>query len=211
MHKEQRRLFIQTGLLMSILILLAGFYFAYPTFRDMQREGESQVDKTVTYPLRKNASEYQKELHETMMQAIKDENYEKASGLLAESFVADFYTWTNKDRITDVGGLQYLEKDLRSWVYDLALETNYQDFASLLSKNKAKRSLEVVDSRSRVEKDEIIYQKKRHEAYRVFLTWEYAESDVLDLSVYPNEAIATVIVDDDGLLSIVEVLYEEEN
>lgn len=211
MKKEQRRFFMKTGLLMSVLILLVGVYFAYPTYMDMRREGEGQVDKTVTYPLRKNASAYQKQLHEEMMHAIENKNYEKASGLLAESFVADFYTWTNKDRITDVGGLQYLSKPLRSWVYDLALETNYQDFAYLLSKNQVKHSLEVVKTNSRVEKDQIFYENKKQDAYRVYLDWDYADSDHLNLDVYPRNAIATVILDEEDLLSIVEVLYETEN
>lgn len=211
MIEKQRRLFMKLGLTLSLLILVAGAFFLYPTYMDMRREGESQVDKTVPYPLRKNATTYQKELHEKMMDAFDSNHFDKASAYLAESFIADFYTWTNKDRITDVGGLQYLSPSVRSWVYDLALETNYQDFAYLVERNEARKSLEVVSTKSRVEKDTLMYHNKPHEAYRVFVNWEYAESSVVDTEIYPQEAIVAVIKDDDGLLSIVEVLYGTEN
>lgn len=62
------------------------------------------------YVLRDNATDYQKQLFAELKQAIEVDNADEQTivSLVCKNYVADFYTWTNKQGQYDIGGMCYL-------------------------------------------------------------------------------------------------------
>ena len=205
----QKRFFSAFIILMSIAVLVVGGYYASQAFFDMQKEDGIVVNKQEPYPLRKNATDLQKEIHENLEQAVKNNDKNDIAKYVAESYIADFYTWTNKERINDIGGIHLVHKDMQSWVYDKALETFYNDFAYYFDNKMHKNSLEVSNVNATVSKRNIIVEGDTKEAYQVELDWTYLDSTVLDSSSFQNRALIYVLPDVDGYFSIVEVSVNE--
>ena len=210
--KDQNRFFTYFIVVLSILVLSVGGYFAFQAAQNIDNSKKSQIDKTDDYPLRRNATEYQKEIHKELLAAIDAKPMDKnlVSELVAKNFVADYYTWTNKLQFNDVGGLQYISKDYRKSVYDKSLDTFYNDLRFYLEENNVEKSLEVSNIKTKVSKVEIEMDEQDIPAYRVETNWTYQMSDVLDVNEYQSKAYIKVIEDKDGHFSVVEVNSNEE-
>ncbi|CAM4263126.1 hypothetical protein H9L01_03865 [Erysipelothrix inopinata] len=219
-HKQSRALmgFI---LVLSLITVSVGSYYIVKA--NNNRSGIEKIghvqDKNNFYTLRNNATEYQKELYaqltEELSKPIKDD--EKISELVAKSFVADYFTWSNKLRNNDVGGIQYIMKDYQKSVYDYATDTMYNDAYYYIQKGKVSETLEVTKINSTTSKDtfELISKDKKEpnekiEGYRVTLDWEYKPSTVVETSKYQNKASIMVVKDTDGMFSIMEVTNGKE-
>lgn len=227
--KRQSKFFMKYIALVSIILILVGGFFAVSALRSSSKPSAVALEQdNPYYTIRKNATAYQKDRYKQLSLALAETpvDQEKLSGLLVQNFVADFYTWTNKIRFNDVGGLQYLHQDIQGWVNAQALETVYGDMAYYLANGGLENSLEISDVSVDVEKTEFILEPERVEydaegeptffpasepvlSYQVRATWTYKESTRLDASEYQNEAIFTLIEDQEGLLKIVEVLDGE--
>ena len=78
-------------------------------------KGESGVNeqykiKSMKYSLRNNATDVQFQYFTELKNAIEVDGAkdEEIAGLVCKNFVADFYTWTNKQGQYDVGGMYYV-------------------------------------------------------------------------------------------------------
>lgn len=210
--KDQRRFFTFFIVLLSLSVILVGSYFAYGSYKDMNKSGSAQHNKDEQYPLRKNASEYQKEIHKELKEELKKESPNKAlvSELVAKNFLADYFTWTNKLRFNDVGGISYVKKDYQSWVYHKSLDTFYNDLRYYLENDSVDKTLEVSSIQTRSHTTVIELDDKEMPAYMVEANWEYVPSSVLNLDEYQNKAFIKVFEDSDGHFSVVEVSANEE-
>ncbi|NLL74360.1 MAG: hypothetical protein GX233_01135 [Erysipelothrix sp.] len=168
------------------------------------------------YSLRKNGTDYQKAIYTQLSDAFDQEviNEEAISGLVVQNFVADFYTWTNKLRFNDVGGLQFLHNDVEGWVNAQALETFYNDMNYYLQNGGLEDTLEVsrvdvsaVKSEFEMGEDDEITKVP---SYVVNASWSYLPSSKISVDEFQSSAVFTLIADDEGLFTIVEVSDIEE-
>lgn len=217
MEKKKRFTTIFT-LIIMILILGVGGYEVYKANQDTPDVGNVGSDANGNYyALRANASEYQKELYDELILAI-DTNDENATvGLIAQNFIADFFTWTNKVRLNDVGGLQFVDPLIINDVSFAAQDGIYNDMYTYLKEGKIEGSLQVKSSNVLVSQGEFLLENQEQPteeidvdpisvpAYFANVTWEYEDSTVLNTTVYQNRATLTLTKDEDGLFSIVEV------
>lgn len=205
----QKRFFSAFIVILSIFVIAIGAYYARHAYIDMRNEDGIVVNKQEPYPIRKNATEFQKEVHASLKEALDTGNKELVAQYVAEGFLVDYFTWTNKERINDIGGLQFVYKPLQSWVYDKSLDTFYNDFGYYLNQKNHKNTLEVNEINSNVKKTKIYLEEENREGYVVDAHWQYKDSSVLDISDFQNSAQVLVLEDDDGYFSIVEVSINE--
>ena len=210
--KDQNRFFTFFIVLLSIAVLSVGGYFGIQAARDIDTSNKPQIDKTEDYPLRKNATDYQKEIHKELLTSIKEKADDKnlIAELIAKNFVADYYTWSNKVQFNDVGGLQYIHVDSQKSVYDKSLDTFYNDLRYYLEDKSVSDTLEIENVKTKSSQIEIEMDENEIPAYLIETTWTYQESSLLNIQEYQTKAYIKVIEDDEGHFSIVEVNGNEE-
>lgn len=203
MEKNNKILLIIVTSLSIVTLSICGVY----AVRAWQTYQES-LTKTVTsshsqYTLRNNATAYQKEVYEALV-AIDAGSDAEVSELIVKNFVADFYTWTNKVKMNDVGGIKYLHPDVRVWVYDQALDRFYNDMRVYIEKDQIQDTLEVMDVQTEAKATKFMLNDEEVPAFQVQTSWTYQPSSMLDTNHYQDKAVITVVKHDD-MYSIVEV------
>lgn len=116
--KNKRGMYV---FLFVLPFLIAICIFGFVTFKEAKTlidlaKGETSkvrdenVIQSMNYVLRNDATEYQKQTFAELKQAIEVDNADDTTivGLVGKNYVADFYTWTNKQGQFDVGGLYYV-------------------------------------------------------------------------------------------------------
>lgn len=188
--------------------------------------------ESMNYVLRDNATELQETYFAELKDAVEVTPTDDTIivGLVGKNYVADFYTWTNKQGQYDVGGMYYVCGERNETVkyneniYQKARDGFYKyfnkylkDFGSaglievesveVVSSKKLSdkyRLYELVDSYEDANEDwHVIYDYVDHVAYAVTLKWTYKQDTKLNLSDYAT-SINLIIIDNDGRFEIVE-------
>ena len=216
--KKKNSFYMKYIAFMSVVLLLVGGYFSVRAILLERKVDVVGVDQhNLYYSLRKNGTDYQKAVYTQLSDAFDQDpiNNETISGLVVQNFVADFYTWTNKLRFNDVGGLQFLHSDVEGWVNAQALETFYNDMNYYLQNGGLEDTLEVSRVDVSVVKSEFEMEADDKEiitvpSYVVDATWSYVPSSKLSVEKFQTSAVFTLIADDEGLFTIVAVSDVEE-
>ena len=131
---------------------------------------------SMDYHLRSNATKYQTELFKDLTKAVEDgsEKYEIAK-LVAENYVADFYTWSNKDGTYDVGGMYYVYSPQKTTIYTQARNTYYKYVTYYINEFGANNLLEVENITSTLGDKVGTYEfeGKKYDSYFVTCEWTY--------------------------------------
>lgn len=84
------------------------------------------------YVLRDNATDYQRIIFDELLAAYEnytnvqsDQNKKAYAEAVVKNFIADFYTWSNKEGRNDVGGLQFIAPEIRSEFRSAAIDNFY--------------------------------------------------------------------------------------
>ncbi len=159
------------------------------------------------YSLRTNATDYQKTVYAQLSESLKANpvNDSAVAGLVAQNFIADFYTWSNKLTSNDVGGLQYLDSSIKTWVYAQATNTIYNNLSTYLANNTVKDTLTVSASTALITAIDYEFNGVLVSAYSVEVNWQYLPSTVVNVSNYEKSSTVTVIRDTTGRFSVVAV------
>lgn len=117
---ENKQIRYKYLLLFILPFVIAIAVFGFVAFKEVKNlaglvtgsneiKSENVIEK-YNYVLRNNATEYQKECFAELKQAIEVEyaSDETIAGLVCKNFIADHYTWSNKQGQYDVGGMYYL-------------------------------------------------------------------------------------------------------
>lgn len=200
-------------IILSLTVVGVGVYFSLKTLNSYNVQNTGVKQDTLYYSLRNNATDYQKEIYDELVVSMKAESHddEVISQLIAQNYVADFYTWTNKVRFNDITALQYIHQDIRNAVYNQATDTFYNDMDYYLNQNTVTQTLEVISSEAT--STPTIYEMDEEtivDAYEVMVVWQYAPSTLVDITAYQTESTFIVIKDADGLYSIVEAYHGQE-
>ena len=155
--------------------------------------------ESMNYHLRSNATDYQVEIFEELKEAVESEDEQRIVESVAKNFIADVYTWTNKEDMWDVGGMCYVYSRYKTVTYYELRDTLYQLMA------RAKRdfneedqlevtSVEIVSCSKSSEMLEI--ENKKYEAYDVACSIVLNGHDNLKGLITHNQYL-TVIKDTD--------------
>jgi len=117
-------------------------------------------------------------------------NYEEYASLISKLFIIDLFTINNKISSTDIGGLEFVQKDFKDNFAEYIGSSLYKNVETNLDGNREQILPEVSSIEvSEVNKTTYEYSGNEYEAYEVSLTWEYKE----DLG-YQNNMIVTLII-----------------
>ena len=205
-------------LLPLVLIACILAYFSYVSAKnafniDDQTVVPSNVIEKYHYQLRGNATDYQKELFEELKYDFEheDETDElKVAEDIAKNYVADFYTWTNKQGRFDVGGMCYVNGYYKYNNWMQATDNFYKYITNYINEYGADdlievENIEVVDSFRK--EDYTIGEDSYYKSFHVILKWNYKETKRFDTSKFTNNLNITVVKEPYGNLTIAEV-YE---
>ena len=200
---------------------------------------ENQI-KDAGYVLREDATDYQKELFAELKSAIEVEGADETTvaGLVAQNYIADFYTWTNKQGQYDVGGMYYvLDSEYEDGthskenIYQNARDNFYRYLSSYIKEYGATDLLEVeniqlvkckksddkyvlnehVENRQDEQGDWYDYREDHeYDAYEVTCSWTYKPTEKFDTSKYCKK-INLVLIDRWPAFPIVEVSEKDIN
>lgn len=189
-------------IMMFLLIggLLIGFT-VYTVKKEFTKE-EVTIKKLISLDLYGyTLSERDTELYKTnfkVLEGVLNENpvnYSDYAKSVSKLFIIDLFTLNNKLTSTDIGGLEFIHKDLKENFNENMGATLYKNVVSNIN-GKRNQKLPEVASIEAEEPKEIKYKygNKEYDGYEVNLNWEYVE----DLG-YEKKLKVTMIKDSDKL------------
>lgn len=200
----------KTTLIAIIVILVVAVVgiFTYKTFFSKPAIKEAKVLKEIKnygYVLKDNKSKKYQALFKDLAKILESDevDYKAYASKLAEMFVVDFYSLSDKTAKTDVGGVDIVLPDILNNFLENAENTFYKYVESNIYNNRNQKLPEVntveVDS---VEKTTFTYNDTIDEnAYQVKVKWDYTDSDFAN---YQKEA-TLIFVNKDKKLYLVEL------
>ena len=153
------------------------------------------------YTLSKNDTDLYKDNFKALEKTLNESpiNYQEYAKLLSKLFVIDVYNLDNKLSSTDIGGLEFIHKDLEENFKENMGNTLYKNVEVNLDGKRTQNlpivsSIEVTD----VFETKFTYKKTEYEAYLVSLKWEYKQ----DLGY--QKSIKLTLIKDNNMLYVVK-------
>ncbi len=169
-------------------------------------ELEKQQSGNDVYEHANNPTVLQQELYKELSVALLSEDAFEISELVVKSYVADFYTWTNKIGNYEVGGQTYIYgPSYVSFQYQ-ARDTFYAHLDELIQTYTQEELLEVVsiEVSGAVEANTFTtLDGDEYPAYYVEAYWQYDKTKLMDASPFQTVGYFTVI-DHRGRFEIAE-------
>jgi len=212
LSKKSTRRIIVSVIVVVLLIAIGAFGFlGYKTIKGMLGSNTSSSSNSIDslgYSLRDDATDYQKELFKELKEAVeKNDDEVEIATLVAENFVADFYTWTNKKGSYDVGGLCYFYSPQKITLYEQARDTFYYYLSHYIGEYGKDDLLEVENIKVvSASKNELKYKTLTGEEYPDFdivISWDWKKTEKFDTSTYRNKGWFQVIKTDSGRYEMV--------
>ena len=191
-----------TIIILFILIglLLFGF-LGYKVYNDFFKDS-NPTKKLVSldlygYTLSKNDTDVYKTNFKELQGVLNETpvNFQEYAKSLSKLFIIDLFTLDNKLASTDIGGLEFIHKDLKENFKDNMGATLYKNIENNLNGNRTQK-LPIVSkiTSCEVSDTKYTYLDNEYDAYLINISWEYEE----DMG-YQNSAKITLIKDDEML------------
>ena len=205
--KKKVRRFILAILIIALIVVCA--FLVKNIFFDKQEVKETKVLKTIDkygYTLKDNKTKKYKKMFEELNEIltedpVDEEDYVKK---ITEMFIYDFYSLDDKASKTDIGGVDFVHKDVLQNFLIAAEDTYYKYVESNIYNNRQQR-LPVVDDITieSVNQDSftITGGATDEKAYIVKVNWDYTDSS---FDSYQKSA-ELVFVHNDVRLDLVEL------
>ena len=187
-------------LFVLIGIVLFGIV-GYKAYKDFHKE--SVAEKKIMsldlygYSLGENDSKLYKDNFKALETILNEKpiKYEEYAKTMSKLFVIDVFTLSNKVSSTDIGGLEFIYKDLKENFKENMGATLYKNIEINLD-GKRKQTLPEVTSieATDIKEHKYTYNKKEYDGYIVTLKWQYKQ----DLG-YMDSIRLTLIKDDNKL------------
>ena len=195
----------KTNRLLTILFIIIGLllfgFLGYKVYNDFFKDS-NPTKKLMSldlygYTLSKNDTDLYKTNFKELERTLNNQpiNYSDYAKGISKLFIIDLFTLDNKLASTDIGGLEFLHKDLKENFKDNMGATLYKNIENNLNGNRTQK-LPIVSeiNVSDVFETKYTYQKVEYDAYIVSLNWSYKE----DMG-YQNSAKITAIKDGEFL------------
>lgn len=193
-------------LTLSVAIFAGIFYFNLNNY--ISSNGEQVVYKNDMYTLRGKPTKLQKDLFKELSNQL-DKKIEfdfDAVELVVKNFVADYYTWSNKQGAYDIGGSEFIFSKENLNFKQNARRYFYSNMVAYINDEVSISDLIEVESVSTNQADfaaEYEHYGTKYLTYYVEASWVYKENPNLDLSAFPTSAVFTLVFSEDGRYEIV--------
>lgn len=228
MDGQKKKIRLNHVLIVLLLITMAGITgtFCFNLYRishtdsgkgkTVEKEKVQNEYSNDFYSIGNNPTDINKTYFRELNQALK--NTDDSAGIaqsVVKCFIAEYYTWTNKDGNYDIGGMQYIYKPKQSDFEKYTLNNFYSDMDLYLSqigrnqlfqvKDVTVNSAGAVDDYSvqtqdektngdiNEEKEEIPVQSLP--CIDVDASWSYADNEKIDVNSLQNHAVFHVVND----------------
>lgn len=169
------------------------------TNNDKEKDKITIVENDV-YTTPASPSDAQILLFNALSEALEDEDDEEIANLVAENFVADFYTLKNKAGSEDIGGLTYLPEANRADFVTYASVYAYGNYESIKQKYGTKHLPQVkeVEVTSSVSQD-ATYAGNVYNGFVVTVALTFEKTKATDLPA----SIDVTVIDLDGTYRVI--------
>lgn len=203
--KKKAKRILLTILLIIIVISGVLVYLKVTSKAEIKEVKIINEIKKYGYKLKENKPKRYKDMFSELKEILTADKVDEEKYLkkISEMFIYDFYSLNDKVAKTDVGGVDFVYKDISENFLQNAQNTYYKYVESNIYNNR-KQSLPVVADIKieNTEKNEFAYGEKTDEdAYEVKVSWSYTDDNFSD---YQNEA-TLIFIHDDIKLSLVEL------
>ena len=205
LKKGIKRLII---IILIILLIIVGILFYKQYFSNGKETKEIKIVNSIEkydYKLKENKSKNYKKLFKELKEILKKESLDEEEYVkkISEMFIVDFYTLTDKITKSDVGGVDFVHKDVMENFLLNAEDTYYKYLESNLYNNRNQKLPEVdkVTIESVTTSPFASASNTDEKAYVVKTTWTYTDTD---FSKYQSEA-TLIFVHEDNKLYLVEL------
>lgn len=202
MSKKQDRKIIFLFILIGVVLFgIIGFKAYNDFFKDKNANKKLVSLDLYGYTLsekdtelyKTNFKELEKNLNETHI------NYQEYAKSISKLFIIDVFSLNNKIASTDIGGLEFLHKELRENFKENMGNTLYKNIKSNLDGNRKQdlpevQSVEVTD----VFETKYTYNKNEYDAYLITLKWTYTKENNY------QKSIKLTLIKDKDILHIVK-------
>ena len=202
MNKKQDRKVIILFILMGLLLFGVVGYKAYNDFF----KDKSPTKKLISldlygYTLKERDITLYKNNFKGLEKILNENpiNYEEYAKSISKLFIIDVFTLSNKVSSTDIGGLEFVHKDLKENFKENMGNSLYKNIKINLD-GKRKQSLPEVASIevSDVFETKFTYKKKEYDSYLVSLKWTYTKDNDY------QKKIKLTLINDNNILYIVK-------
>lgn len=172
-------------------------------------KGKEYYIESMDYRLRNNATDYQITLFKELEDSISENDDIKIAENVVKNYVADVYTWTNKEGKWDVGGMMYVYSKQDLAIYYQIRDGLYQSFKKFEDEFEKENLIEVIDAQvtsSKKTDEEYVVDGSSFDAYEITCEWEYAGTKKFTRKI-AHRAYFTVIknINNNGRFEIVSV------
>ena len=194
-----------------VVVAVMGFNIIRISLKKSAGSGEV-VEKTNTssmkndkYVIGNNPTQFQQDEFKKLTEALKGDDQLAISEAVVRNFIADYFTWTNKDGNYEVGGLQYIYGPLFTSFQEQSRWEFYKDLDLYISQYGRENLLEVTDITTKADyaADFEHYYGETYKAYYIEATWNYKSSSKIDVNSFQKTGYFTV-VDNDGRYEIAQ-------
>ncbi len=170
--------------------------------------GEQVVFSNEYYMLRGRPTDLQKELFKELTEQVekKIEYDMDLVELVAKNFVADYYTWSNKQGPFDIGGAEFVFGKENLNFKQNARRYFYSGMEAYISQGLEINELIEVESLSSNDaafSTPFNHYGEEYVAYYVEVSWVYKANEKIDVSKFPTFASFTLVQNADGRFEIV--------
>lgn len=185
-------------LFILIVVVLLIIFFFISFLNNKKEEKNAEIEKTTSkynYILYEDNPILYKTEFENLINVLDEEviDKEEYAIIISKLFIIDFYTLSNKKSSYDVGGIQYIHKDLKD---NFILNASNTIYKYLTNENNELPIVKGVSITS-VESTKYEYNKIKYNGYIVSISWEYEK----DLE-YENTSNIIVIEDKEQLFIV---------
>ncbi len=178
----------------------------------MSSAGEQVILSNKFYALKGKPTQLQKDLFkELTIQVDKDVEYDlDLVGLVVKNFIADYYTWTNKQGPYDIGGGEFIFGHENLNFKQTSRRYFYSYMEPYISSGLSNTDLIEVETIAPAIADfasNYDYYGQTFSTFYVETSWTYKENTKIDTSVFPTRAAFVIVITESGRYEIVR-FYE---
>lgn len=184
-----------------VVVAVMGFNIIRISLKKSAGSGEV-VEKTNTssmkndqYVIGNNPTQFQQDEFKKLTEALKGDDPLAISEAVVRNFIADYFTWTNKDGNYEVGGLQYIYGPMFTSFQEQSRWEFYKDLDLYISQYGRENLLEVTDittTANYAAKFEH-YSGDVYDAYYIEASWNYKASSKIDVDDFQKTGYFTVV------------------
>lgn len=198
--------YVITILIISSVLVAGVIFFNLKSLTGSK--GEQVVYTNDLYVLRGKPTNLQKDLFKELTIQIEKGNEQDLNvvELVVKSFIADYFTWTNKIGPYDVGGMNFTFGKENTNLYFSSRRGFYANMTNYINQGLTYSDLIEVES---IEMGDASfaapyeYYGTEYEAFYIEASWAYKSNEKIDISVFPKSASFTIVRTEENRYEIV--------